>query len=391
MLRREYELSIGCDHPNIIDVYDFRKIASKKDEGGREEEDEFELVMEYVEGRTLTDFLKENPSLETKKRIFSELLNAVAYLHQRRIIHNDLKPDNILISRNGNRVKLIDFGLSDDDAHFELKTLGFTDGYAAPELREDRKSDMRSDIYSLGLIMRCIFGKRYFFISNKCLNPNPAKRFQDISSLDKRWRKVHISWPVPFAIFLLVLFTIGVWALVKDKNEQQQKIASLQTAMLQRDKELNFPHEIPENREEAPLISNKLKSEETPNAQPLPQDIPIAAGAETGMQRKIMHDADREIINEFKNSLSKLYSEALDSISRCEQPQEMVIIFQNWSRKVKELYDSRMAAATDESSKSHITSIMFDESARFDTRFHKYLKEAEDKAVRQLLRSESED
>ena len=92
MLRREYELSVGCDNPNIVHVVSYEKNILEGDG----------IVMEYLEGRTLDEFLLEKPSLETKQRIFGELLSAVNYLHKKGIIHNDLKPENIIITRSDN-------------------------------------------------------------------------------------------------------------------------------------------------------------------------------------------------------------------------------------------------------------------------------------------------
>jgi len=168
MLRREYEISIGCDNPNIVHVFTYERNLSEGDG----------IVMEYIEGRTLDEFLLEKPSLKTKQRIFGELLSAVNYLHKRGIIHNDLKPENILITRADNTLKIIDFGLADNDAFYVLKTLGCTQRYASPELLSQdvrtriatskQKIDARSDIYSIGIIMQDIFDGRYKRIINKC-------------------------------------------------------------------------------------------------------------------------------------------------------------------------------------------------------------------------------
>ena len=107
MLRREYELSIGCDNPHIVHVFTYEYDLHDGDG----------IVMEYIEGRTLDEYLLEKPSLESRQRVFGELLSAVNYLHKRGIIHNDLKPENILITRADDTLKIIDFGLADKDAH----------------------------------------------------------------------------------------------------------------------------------------------------------------------------------------------------------------------------------------------------------------------------------
>ena len=108
MLKREYELSIGRQHPNVVNVFTFEE-STVVGPG---------IVMEYVDGRTLTAFLAENPSPAMRRRVFEQLLQAVAYIHRSGIVHNDIKPENILVTRADNDVRLIDFGLADDDACF---------------------------------------------------------------------------------------------------------------------------------------------------------------------------------------------------------------------------------------------------------------------------------
>ena len=185
MLRREYELSIGCDNPHIVHVFTY--------EYGIHEGDG--IVMEYIEGRTLREYLSEKQSLASRQRIFQELLSAVNYLHQRGVIHNDLKPENILITRADDTLKIIDFGLADKDAFYVWKTLGCTLEYASPELRNQSKDiDARSDIYSIGMIMREIFDGRYSHIIKRCCKENPKQRYSDVVELQKSWQGRNRIW-----------------------------------------------------------------------------------------------------------------------------------------------------------------------------------------------------
>ncbi len=143
MLKREYELSLGIVHNNIIGVYCF-EADTAVGEG---------IVMNYVDGRTLNDFLKGNPSFELKERVFLQILDALAYIHRCGVIHNDLKPENILITRTDNDVKIIDFGLSEDDAHYLAHSMGGTRGYASPELLGRKQQvDTRSEWITLPTI-----------------------------------------------------------------------------------------------------------------------------------------------------------------------------------------------------------------------------------------------
>ena len=195
LIKREYELSIGLTHPNIINVFTFEE-HSPVGPG---------IVMEYVDGRTLEEFLSENPPLELRRRVFGQILEAVAYIHRKGIIHNDLKPANILITRIDNAVKIIDFGLSDDDAHYLAKTLGCTADYASPELLRQDKIDCRSDIYSLGKITKDIFGRRLGRISSKACRTEASERHDNAEALQKAIRRRH--YPV-IAISILTILTI---------------------------------------------------------------------------------------------------------------------------------------------------------------------------------------
>lgn len=114
MLQREYEMSVGKSHPNIVNVFTYEP-STIVGPG---------IVMEYVDGVTLNEFLAGNPSPALRKRVLMQLLSAVAYIHRCGLVHNDIKPENIMITRADNSVRLIDFGLADNDAFFLARTLG---------------------------------------------------------------------------------------------------------------------------------------------------------------------------------------------------------------------------------------------------------------------------
>ena len=211
-LRREYELSIGCDHPHIVHIFIYEP-ESEVGEG---------ILMEYIEGRTLAEYIAENPAKKERERLFEELLSAVGYLHKRGIIHNDLKPENILISRADNSLKLIDFGLADSDAHYALKTLGCTPRYASPELRRQSKNiDARSDIYSIGIIMRELLGESA--ISRRCTKQNPDERYSNIEALQRAWCNRHRPYHAIVAAILLILFLLPTALYTQTKIEESKK------------------------------------------------------------------------------------------------------------------------------------------------------------------------
>ena len=193
LIRREYELSMTLNNPYIAYVFTYDSIPGIG-EG---------IVMEYVDGCSLADFLKENPDLALRRRVLLQLFEAVAYIHRKGIIHNDLKPENIMVTRSDNNVKIIDFGLSDDDAHYLLKTLGCTLEYASPELLRRETLDVRSDIYSLGLLMKDILGNRNAFISSKASRQSPDRRYGNVDALIRAYSRRHMPALVILSIFIL--------------------------------------------------------------------------------------------------------------------------------------------------------------------------------------------
>ena len=211
LVRREYEISIGLDCPYIVNVFTYEQ-DTVVGPG---------IIMEYVNGRTLGEFLKENPPMQLRRRVFGQLLEAVAYLHRKSIIHNDLKPENILITHSDNTIKLVDFGLSDDDAHYLSKTPGCTPEYASPELlAHSAPLDARSDIYSLGLLMRDIFGGKYRYISGKALRKDAAKRYTNVEQMQKAFKRTH-SIPLVAAAVLLSLTTLTPYFFIPQQPDNR--------------------------------------------------------------------------------------------------------------------------------------------------------------------------
>lgn len=144
--RKESQAAAGLTHPNIVSVYDV----------GREGNIHF-IVMELVEGQTLSDVIKEHGPLEYKEtvNIMKQVISALSLAHKHGIIHRDVKPHNILITNDG-IAKLADFGIAkainDSTMSNSTNILGSVH-YFSPEQARGSYVDEKSDIYSTGIVM----------------------------------------------------------------------------------------------------------------------------------------------------------------------------------------------------------------------------------------------
>ena len=148
--RREAQIMMDFTSDYIANVHDhFREGSS------------YYIVLEYVDGPSLETLLRKERYLPERValRIFRSSCRALDYAHQRGVVHRDIKPGNILISKDGN-VKLVDFGIasihggqSEENLTREGMTLG-TPSYMAPEQYEDSRTvDKRADVYSMGVML----------------------------------------------------------------------------------------------------------------------------------------------------------------------------------------------------------------------------------------------
>jgi serine/threonine protein kinase len=193
----------------------------------------------------LEQFLAENPTPSMRCRVFEQLLQAVAYIHRRGLVHNDIKPGNILITRTDNDVKLIDFGLSDSDAYYLARTIGCTKAYASPELlARDKETDARSDIYSLGVVMKDIFGNRYSRISSRCLNSQKEKRYANAEELLSAFKHRNTPLKLSIAILPAMFFMLPLVGYVVTSLMERRQVAERDAIIVQVEKDVEEFYQI---------------------------------------------------------------------------------------------------------------------------------------------------
>ena len=158
---REAKAAAALAHPNIVAIQD-----QGWNEGGVPA---VFIVMEYIEGFTLRDVIAEQGALGVTEslRYFAPVVSAMSAAHKNGILHRDLKPENILISKDG-RVKVADFGLAKGPQlgatlTVESSVILGSVSYLSPEQVQRGLSDMRSDVYSLGIVLfEMLTGKKPF-------------------------------------------------------------------------------------------------------------------------------------------------------------------------------------------------------------------------------------
>jgi eukaryotic-like serine/threonine-protein kinase len=219
---REARAISSLNHPHICSLYD---IGSNY------------LVMELLEGETIAARLKSGPlHVEEALRYAAQIAAALTDAHERGIVHRDLKPGNIMLTKSG--AKVLDFGLATwegDDTVSGGRVMG-TPAYMAPEQREAKPSDARTDIYSFGCVLyemlsgagatadrKPLPSGALEAIVARCLEPDRARRWQStaelVSALDAAragntpWARTNRKWIVPAAAVFAIALIAGYFVL----------------------------------------------------------------------------------------------------------------------------------------------------------------------------------
>lgn len=144
--QREALSTTSLAHPNIVNIFDVGEEGSLH-----------YLVMEYVPGKTLKEYIIEHSPVEPERavKIMKQVSSALAHAHQNQIVHRDIKPQNILMDAEGN-VKITDFGIAmalSATSYTQTNSVLGTVHYLSPEQARGGTANKKSDIYSLGIVM----------------------------------------------------------------------------------------------------------------------------------------------------------------------------------------------------------------------------------------------
>ena len=149
---REAQLAAKLSHPNIVQIFDV----------GEEEDERPFIVMEYVDGRALSDLLSRRRRLKPKEALplLSQVAAGLTHAHEKGLVHRDVKPANLLVRRDG-RLKIADFGIAralEDARYTDTGMVLGTRDYMAPEQADGGKIGPATDVYALGVVAREMLG-----------------------------------------------------------------------------------------------------------------------------------------------------------------------------------------------------------------------------------------
>ena len=198
--QKEFETGYRLEHPNLV-----RYVSRSGND----------ILMEYVDGETLTQRLANQPNYFKERKntdkFIRQLLDVVGYLHSHQVLHLDLKPDNILLTRINNDVKLIDLGCCYTDTFTD--TTGHTTRFASPEQLSGGATDARTDIYAIGRLLELLPNYRqYNKVIARCTAPDKADRYQSIEEIlheinHRRPYFLYIAVSVSLVVALAVALT----------------------------------------------------------------------------------------------------------------------------------------------------------------------------------------
>ena len=337
LLRKEFTIGVGVDHPNIVRLLDFGHMNSIG----------WYIRMEFIDGITLDQFLETNPPMAIRHRIIEQLIDALSCLHERQVIHRDIKPSNILITRNGNTVKLIDFGVSDTDDYVTFKQPAGSMAYIAPEQLAGKTIDNRADIYAVGKIINLLFPHRYKYIVRTCTRVKPAERYSSCAQVLQAIRRAdRVRIWLPVSLILLLLSCAAVWGTysgyqhseLAHKENEKQLFVHVDSLRAQNEEHRHQVDSLNRVLDSLAVKANTL----SPREQVRQQAAAIHFARQAAI-RKAVKSGELKTMNEVRDydgGLQANFQKAKQSIKDPMLLEEFMQAYMNYFNMNDQLYDS---------------------------------------------------
>ena len=246
-LQNEYDVTSILDNKYIRKAIDFVNIEGL----GKC------LVLEFIEGKSLLEHVRVG-TLSTKqvKNVIVEVCDALYYMHRNRIVHCNLKPENILVTANDCRAKIIDIGIPKTEPKADRELLIKEMEYVAPEIIKGEEYDARADIFSIGKIMEFInernISTQFNTVATHCTQFSREQRFDNISDVKSAITKSHsiITLIIIVAVVALALILSLVFIPKIKANMEKEKAERIA---------VDFGHAIENMQNESDALCAKYK------------------------------------------------------------------------------------------------------------------------------------
>ena len=317
--RKEFETGYRLEHPNLV------RYVSLTANG---------ILMEYIDGVTLAERLAQQPEYFLDKhnthRFVSQLLDVVGYLHSHQVLHLDLKPDNILLTRINNDVKLIDLGCCYTDTFTD--TQGRTNRYAAPEQLSGEAPDVRTDIYAIGKILeRLPNASVYNKVIARCTASDPSARYQSIEEIlhdINHQKRYYRYWMLLVAIVVALVACFVFLPRQNDDVPVIQDAPADSVALPEVNQEDRSRGSVHQNHGSVPLMLPELPSQPS---------VPVTKNASEQMEKEL----DRLLDSAYRSTIATFCDSVFPSLT----------VGRQWEKETSEFHAQALQAAADISRK----------------------------------------
>ncbi len=317
-LKKEYEITSQLEHRCIRKALGYENIQDLGDC----------IIYEYIDGKSLAEHVRVGTLNEKQiKSVLIDICDGLNYMHQRGIIHCDLKPENVMVTANDYRAKIIDIGLPETEYKTDRELLIKENEFIAPELIKGEEGDPRSDVYSLGKIIEFIIERnmisQFTGVATHCTQFSREQRFDTIAEVRSVLTKGFSMLKI--VLLILILAGVGVAAylyvpkiiekakaekaerLVVDFNHEMEKINAETKSLCEKYKLVSIDEQVdmPAWKEDSVRISQQLApflSQET---------LREKAKNVIGNQKKAIiesrqHDFDALLMTEFRQATDSI-------------------------------------------------------------------------------------
>lgn len=224
-LKKEYELTSQLEHRFIRKAIGFESIQGIGEC----------IIMEYIDGKSLAEHIRVGTLSEKEvKMLLIDLCDALNYMHQRGVFHCNLKPENVIVTANDKRAKIIDIGLPETEYKTDRELLIKENEFIAPELIKGEEADQRSDVYSLGKIIEFIIERnilsQYRSVATHCTQFSREQRFDSIAEVRSLITKGYSIVKLIVVVAALLVISISAYIFIpkiieKSRIEKEERLA----------------------------------------------------------------------------------------------------------------------------------------------------------------------